>query len=339
MDRDFSSALFKEMRLGWNLGNTLDCPFGETGWGNPLTSCEMILKIKELGFHTVRIPVSWHQHMDDDFNISPEFMDRVATITEWVLDQGMYAILNIHHDSHEFQPTVEGAERGKKYISSVWRQIAKRFESAPDRLIFEGMNEPRMLKDKNEWNLDMMDERCRKAAEYINVFNQVFVDAVRNCGGENKNRLLMVPSYAAGPAHAFMPEFKVPYDPSDRLIVSIHVYDPQGLALLPDPDKTEFNDNGKKVLDYILDNAYSKFVEKGVPVIIGEMGIVDKQNPLDRYRWCRYFVSHALKRKILLVWWDNGGRDFRLLDRRNLSVYKEAEPVMKGLLEGLEGLE
>ena len=337
MDRTLSRKLIKEMKLGWNLGNTLDCPPGETGWGNPVTTRDMIKKIKELGFNTVRVPVSWHRHMDPGHIIFPEFMDRVAEVVGWVLDEGMFAILNIHHDNHEFQPTDEGVEKGKNYLSTVWKQVSERFESAPERLIFEGMNEPRLIRDPHEWHLDMKDETCRKAAEHINTFNQVFVDIVRASGGNNASRLLMVPSYAAGPAHAFMPEFRLPGDPADRLIVSIHVYDPQGLALLPDPDNTEFNEHGKKVLDFIFGSAYEKFVSKDVPVVIGEMGIVDKQNPDDRCRWCKYFVRNALDKEILSVWWDNGGRDFKLLDRRNLSVYKDAEPVLTGLLEGLKG--
>ncbi len=332
MDRKISDSLISDMRLGWNLGNTLDAPAGETSWGNPPTTREMIKAVRALGFNTVRIPVSWRRHMDENHIIEPEFMQRVKEITGWTLEEGMYAILNIHHDNHEFQPTDEGAKRGKKYLSDVWIQIAESFGEASGKLIFEGMNEPRMIRDKNEWHLDMNDERCRKAAEYINEFNQTFVDTVRATGGRNAERFLMVPSYAAGPAHAFDPSFRMPEDPADRMIASIHVYDPQGLALTPDPEKTEFNRHAEKVLDEIFSKAYEKFVSKGVPVIFGEMGIIDKNNPTDRYEWCRYFVKNAREHGTLSVWWDNGGRDFKLLDRRALKLCPSGEYVMSGLL-------
>lgn len=336
MERSNFERITRDMRLGWNLGNTLDCPPAETGWGNPMTTREMIKKIRELGFDTVRVPVSWHRHCDDEHNVSPEFMDRVAEIVGWVVDEGMFCILNIHHDNHEFQPTDEGLEKGRKYLSKIWSQVCGRFGEYPDKLIFEGMNEPRLIRDPQEWHLDMRLEKCRKAAEYINVFNQTFVDTVRASGGGNAARPLMVPSYAANPRHAFMPQFRLPYDPSDMLIVSIHVYDPQGLALMPDPEITVFNEHGKEVLDGILGGARERFVKFGVPVVIGEMGIVDKHNPGDRYEWCKYFAENASKMGIPVVWWDNGGRDFKLLDRRNISVTPEAECVLKGLLDGIK---
>ncbi len=335
MERSLIHRLITDMRLGWNLGNTLDAPSGETGWGNPVTTREMIKKIKDLGFNTVRLPVSWHRHTDENLNISPEFMSRVEETVGYVLDEGMYGIINIHHDNHEFQPTLEGFNRGCTYLSAIWSQIAERFRSAPQRLIFEGMNEPRILRDPHEWHLDMQDEKCRAAAEYINKYNQIFTDTVRASGGDNEKRLLMVPSYAAGPAHAYMPEFKLPEDKANAPIVSIHIYDPQGLALLPDPENTRFDEAAKKTVDRLLDGAYNKFVVNGVPVIIGEMGIVDKNNPDDRREWCRYFVRAAAERDILSVWWDNGGRDFKLLDRRALKLCEAGEPVMQGLSEGL----
>lgn len=337
MRKEEAHRLYSEMRLGWNLGNTLDAPRGETSWRNPVTTPDMIKALKKEGFNTVRIPVSWHMHMDEEHNIHPDFMERVGQIIGYVMDEGMYAIVNVHHDDFCFQPTDEGHERGVKYLKDVWRQVSERFKDAdPDRLIFEGMNEPRMVRDPNEWHLDMRDERSRAAAEYINEFNQAFVDTVRASGGNNLQRLLMTPSYAAGPAHAFMPEFRVPNDPSERTIVSIHVYDPQGLALMPDPGNTVFDEHAEKVIDYILDSANKKFVSQGVPVIIGEMGIVDKNNPEDRYKWCRYFVNKAKEYDILCVWWDNGGREFKLLNRYTLEIYGCAVPVVKGLIEGLE---
>ena len=347
--RDISSVeLVKELKLGWNIGNTLDGGSAsdkgktpteiETAWGNPVITKELIDMVKNEGFNVLRVPVTWDWSTGEgpDYTISEAWMDRVEEVVNYGLDNDMYVILNIHHETWH-DPYEDKYEEISDRLKKVWTQIGTRFKDYDEHLIFEGMNEPRLIRDPHEWHLDMKDETCRKAAEHINTFNQVFVDIVRASGGNNASRLLMVPSYAAGPAHAFMPEFRLPGDPADRLIVSIHVYDPQGLALLPDPDNTEFNEHGKKVLDFIFGSAYEKFVSKDVPVVIGEMGIVDKQNPDDRCRWCKYFVRNALEKEILSVWWDNGGRDFKLLDRRNLSVYKDAEPVLTGLLEGLKG--
>jgi endoglucanase len=48
-----------DMKIGWNLGHTMDASPGETGWGNPVTTQTMIDALKEMGIKTVRIPVSW----------------------------------------------------------------------------------------------------------------------------------------------------------------------------------------------------------------------------------------------------------------------------------------
>ena len=55
--------LMQEMKIGWNLGNTFDAPDGETSWGNPLTTPELLQAVKALGFNTIRIPISWGKHV------------------------------------------------------------------------------------------------------------------------------------------------------------------------------------------------------------------------------------------------------------------------------------
>ena len=336
MEKSLAKELTAPVRLDWNLGNTLDAPMGETSWHNPVTTPEMIKKIHDLGFETLRLPTSWHRHMDGEHNIDPAFMDRVNEIADYALGDGMTVILNTHHDDIMFQPTEQGFEPGCRYLRDLWAQIAARFESCGDRLIFEAMNEPRMLRNKYEWNLNLRDRLCLDAIEYINRFNQVFVDTVRAGNGSNKTRFLMTPSYAAAPHHAYIPEFREAVDPADRLVISIHSYSPIPLCLMPDPEATEFTSAGERELDGIFRRIRERFIENGYPVIIGEMGIRDKNNPDDRYKWGKYFVSKAKENGIACCWWDNGGREFKLLDRRNLTVYDCAQSVLKGMLEGVE---
>ena len=334
MDRSLSENLMKSMRLGWNLGNTLDAPMGETSWHNPVTTPEMIKKIHDIGFETLRIPTSWHRHVDEDFNIDPAWLDRVNEIVDYAYNDGMYVILNIHHDDRMFQPTAEGFDGGVKYLTAIWSQLAKRFESCGERLIFEGMNEPRMVRHQYEWNLNLTDQLCLDAIEYINRFNQVFVDTVRAADGNNKSRFLMTPSYAAAPHHAFIPAFKLAHDPADRLIVSVHCYAPIPLCLMPNPDVREFTPRGEHALDEIMERLHKCFIANDIPVVIGEMGIWDKGNPEERYKWSKYFVSKAKEHGMVSVWWDNGGHEYKIFDRINCKIYDFCEPVVKGLLEG-----
>ncbi len=327
--------LTEKLRLGWNLGNTLDAPPGETAWGNPVTTPEIFKKLYSLGFRTVRIPVSWHRHMDENHEIEPEFMNRVNEIVDYAYSLGMFILLNVHHDDRMFQPTDEGVEKGKIYLSTVWKQVAARFKDYGERLILQGMNEPRMLRSKYEWHLDFHEKICRDALEYINQFNQVFVETVRAGGGENETRPLLLPSYAAAPQHTWIDGFRLPDDPAKNLIVSVHSYNPVELCLMPNPDVTRFTEQGERELTFAFEAIRKRFIDAGIPAIFDEMGMVDKQNPDDRYRWSKFFVSKGRENGIASVWWDNGGRDFRLLDRRTLEVYDSAKCVMRGLNDGV----
>lgn len=331
-----AAELVKKMRLGWNLGNTFDAPAGETSWGNPITTREMIKAVHSLGFETLRLPVSWHGHVDENDIILPEWLDRVNEVVDYAYDDGMFVILNIHHDDRRFQPTAEGLEGGLKYIRAIWSQLSKRFKDYGERLIFESMNEPRMVKTKYEWNLDLSEQLCLDAIEYINRYNQAFVDTVRAGEGNNKTRFLMTPSYAAAPHHTFIPAFRLASDPADRIVVSVHSYQPIELCLMPNPDVSKFTETGERELSYTFERLKKRFIESGVPVVIGEIGMVDKQNPEERRKWAEYFVSKAKESGMVSVWWDNGGRDFKLFDRRNLRLYKEGESVLAGLLKGAE---
>lgn len=334
MDRQLASDLMKKMYLGWNLGNTFDAPAGETSWHNPETTPEMIKKIHELGFETLRLPVSWHRHVDEDDNIDPAFIDRVNEVVDYAYNDGMYVIINLHHDDIRFQPTKEGFEGGKRYIRRIWEQVAEHFKDYGERLIFEAMNEPRMIRHQYEWNLNLKEQLCLDALGYINEFNQLFVDTVRAAGGFNPQRFLMTPSYAAAPHHAFIPAFKVANDPADRLVMSVHCYSPIQLCLMPNPDVYEFTEQGERELDGIFQRLNKRFIENGIPVVIGEVGIWDKNNPEERYKWAKYFVGKAKELGMVSVWWDNGGREYKLLDRRNCKLYDFCEPLMRGLLEG-----
>lgn len=336
MDKQLAKDLIQKMYLGWNLGNTLDAPQGETAWHNPKTTPEMIKKIHELGFKTLRIPISWHRHVDKDVNIEPKFIERVNEVVDYAYNEGMYVIINIHHDDVRFQPTRDGFEDGKHYIKRIWEQVAEHFKDYGERLIFEAMNEPRMIRHQYEWNLNLRDPLCLAALDYINEYNQLFVDLIRASGGFNPERFLMTPSYCAAPHHAFIPAFKIPSDPADKIVISVHSYSPIELCLMPNPDVREFNDRSEHELDGILQRLAKRFTENGVPVVIGEIGIWDKNNPEERYKWAKYFVGKAKELGMACVWWDNGGREFKLLDRRNCEVYDFCEPVMKGLLEGAD---
>jgi len=101
-------AFVRSMGTGWNLGNTFDasdCTWlkneleYEKGWCGVYTTREMIQAVYDAGFRTIRMPVSWHNHVSgEDHAISGAWLDRVQQVADWAIDLGMYVIINTHHD-------------------------------------------------------------------------------------------------------------------------------------------------------------------------------------------------------------------------------------------------
>ena len=224
----------REMKAGWNLGNTfdaIDCTWledkmdYETGWCGARTTEQLIEAVHAAGFRTLRLPVSWHNHLSDDWTVDADWMERVVQVASWAYDRGMYVIVNIHHDCDEafYYPDSAHAKQSERYIRTLWQQIASRFADFDEHVIFEGINEPRLKGTGHEWWWDASNADCRDAMSQIVRLNQVFVDTVRATGGKNADRYLMVPSYDASPDYACQAAFSLPEDTAEnRIIVSVH---------------------------------------------------------------------------------------------------------------------
>ena len=185
----------EKLKCGWNLGNTFDAtddsgnadPAGlESAWVGIKTSEDMIKAVHKAGFETLRLPVSWHNHVSgDDYTIDKAWLDRVQEVVDYAINDGMYVILNIHHDEQEFFPSSDRMDSSRKYVSSIWSQIAERFKSYNEHLIFETLNEPRLVGSPNEWNLNMGAKECLDSVRCINELNQLAVDTIRKTGNNN----------------------------------------------------------------------------------------------------------------------------------------------------------
>lgn len=334
----------KNMKAGWNLGNTLDAHSGsgnagltsEQSWGNPVTTKEMITEVKNAGFETIRIPVTWHNHLEreegsDTFTISSEWLDRVQEVVDYAYDNEMYIILNIHHDTVEdaYYPDSAHYDQSENYIRTVWEIVADRFRDYDQHLIFESMNEPRLVGNSYEWNFQESAKECKDSADCINKLNQVFVDTVRASGGNNAGRYLMVPGYAASLAGVTTDLFVLPTDSAEnKLIVSTHAYTPYNFALQSQSESGATDSfpaeggPGKSDIDYLVNSLYRKFVSQGIPVVMGEYGARNKNNNLqDRVNYYAYYVAAARAKGITCCVWDNGafagdGELFGILNRR-----------------------
>lgn len=338
-----STELMEELKIGISWGNTFDAPDGEIAWGQPFTTKEMIEKVKELGFETIRIPISWGKHTSGapDYTIDEAWMQRVKMVVDYALDCGMYVIINSHHDNEYYNPVEENRENAKTYLQAIWTQIATNFEYADHHLIFQTMNEPRVEGSSYEWEINARNQDCMTSVEIINELNQVSLDAIRSTGGRNAYRFVIVSSYAANYKSIMTDKFRLPEDSvEDRLILSVHAYTPYNLCLNTNSTDSNFNQNAANEIESLMKSISYRYVENGIPVIIDEMGMIYKDNPDDRYEWSKTYVSIAKKYGMVCCWWDNGAissdEKFGLLNRRKLEVYEESQTVLQGLMDGLQ---
>lgn len=320
-----ATEVVADMVIGWNLGNSLDSfVAGQTGlttevsWGNPYSTKAMIDGIKEAGFNAVRVPVTWYNHMDASTNqIDKEWMDRVEEVVNYVLDNDMYCIINVHHDTGEkgwLKASENGIDTKKAKFQAIWEQICERFGEYGDKLLFEGFNE--ILDEESNWT-----KPGEEAGRITNELNQLFVDTVRTSGKKNATRCLIVNTYCGGANKDVLKHFVLPEDTvADKLIVEAHIYQPYYFTSEISPDVTDWA-NGKPTLESYIYNMYENFVKKGTPVIIGEFGAVDKDNLKPRMSWLRFFVDTCCKYGIKCFWWDNGNAsEYEIFDRTTLEI-------------------
>lgn len=324
--KEFSSItgfeLTKNMMPGWNLGNTFDAT-GSTGlasemsWGQPHTEKAMIDGLAKSGIKTLRIPVTWHNHISDKatYTINPEWMKRVKTVVDWAIENDMYVILNIHHDDYGKEskmpkcngiyPNETNLVESQRYLYNIWGQIATAFNNGYDEhLIFETMNEPRPKGTPDEWWFSG-SSRSIDAARSLNQMNQTALDAIRATGGNNTKRFVMCPALAASENAASSSLFKMPTDVErGRLILSIHAYTPYSFAM-ESPGQREFTSQHKDELKNMFTKLNDKFIVNKFPVIIGEYGATNKNNLEERLAWFDFFLTTAKEYGIPCCLWDN----------------------------------
>lgn len=302
------------MKPGWNLGNALDTEStNETAWGNPATTKAMIDAIKERGFETIRIPVTWSYHTgaSPEYIIEESWLNRVQEVVNYARDNDMYVIINIHHDDTWIIPTYALADSVKSRLNKTWTQIANRFKEYSDYLIFELLNEPRHENTPLEWTGGTPEGR-----DVVNQYNKTCLDAIRATGGNNLTRHIMMASYAASPGtvnHLVIPD-------DERIIVSIHNYFPFEFSI--GNGSTWGTDQDKVEMDRSFDNIRNKFIANGKPVIMGEWSSTNNAGGADRLAHAEYYANGCVERGILPVWWDNGNiGGSGIFNRDNLTWY------------------
>lgn len=326
--------------LGWNMGNQMEAFDSSTGkaiegcWTDGTLATQATFDgVKAKGFKSVRIPVTWMDHIGPALEYKlDERLDRVEELVEYAEKAGLNVIVNIHHDGAidytdgkyitrwlDIRAAMSDAsvnERIKDEIKSVWTQIAERFKDKGDFLILESFNE---IQDGHwGWSEDYKSAAGKKRQnDILNEWNQTFVDAVRATGGNNSTRWLGVPGYAADPGFTLYDGFVLPSDPAGKMMVAVHYYLPYHFCQTAEASewghtrKTNLGDSafGEEYMQRLMSRLYDKYVANNIPVYIGEFGCANRVDARARQfqlYWLEYFSKCARSYGMSGFIWDNG---------------------------------
>ncbi len=351
--KDISAVeLAKLMTTGINIGNTMEVPSGETGWGNPKVNQDYIKGLKALGFNAVRVPCAWDSHVTDKNKntIDPDWLARVDEVVGWIVAEDMYAIVNIHWDGGWLEENVHLAydEAINKKQHDYWTQIAGQLKHYDEHVLFAGMNEPRQQNGAD----------AELAVENIIKYQQTFINAVRATGGNNALRHLVVQAPNTNVDLSIKDNYRkhMPVDPVEgKLFAEVHFYDPSDFTIMEKdgdwadkvkwfwgaPNLVEGSDRNstgwgdEKYVGAQFAKMKSAYADKGIPVILGEYATSIRSNatPLDKHEasralWNEVVTREARNSGCIPFYWETGG-DINRTDGKAKCQYA-IDGIMRG---------
>lgn len=418
-----AADLVEPMGLGFNIGNTMEVPENPTGWGNPLPTAAYVKAIKAAGFNTVRIPCAWYSHSDAltkdieanggtaDNNaythvgkastfttptIDAAWLAQVKEVVDMAIAEGMYVVLNSHWDEGWLEDRVydgtanprsgagdiaNSAATTKARQAAFWSQIATYFKNYDEHLLFAGANEPGV---NDPWGNDGQWAFDEARMQILKGYYEAFITSVRNAGGENATRTLIVQAPRTEMDNAPMLSTNWPTDPAGAgyMMAEVHYYPYQYSLMTKDEDwgkqyfyytglesTTDKEHNmGWNVYSNSIDNSAlgtpnqiktafaslkSTFCDKGIPVIIGELGAIKRTGQITdaanlklhlqgRALFYGEVAKNAKANGIVPYVWDTGAEDDgnMTIITRQKGTYSILDPdVLNALLNayGQEG--
>ncbi len=310
------------MQPGWNLGNTLDATGGETSWGNPKATPELIQKIKDEGFNSIRIPITWGHMMNEENVIDASYLARTKEVINYALDADLLVFVNIHHDSWQWLNAITPDENDANYLKfrAIWEQLAEAYKDYPRAVIFESINEPRFDKESTY-------------AECLDMMNKACVEIVRASGGNNAERLIVLPTKDTNSEQKYLDQLygTITEINDPNIIATVHYYGywPFSVNIA---GETEFKGISVTDIDGLVSRLKTTFIDNGIPVIIGEWGLLGFDTALDTVehgeilKFFEYFCNAVRENGLTTMWWDNG-------QHINRYSYEWADPSLMAIIK------
>jgi len=348
--------LAAKIKLGWNIGNTMEATGGETAWGNPKVTKALIDAVKANGFNAIRIPCSWNQYLENSATakIKTDWLNRVKEVVQYCVDNDMYVVVNIHWDGGWLENNITEAKKVENNAKqkAFWEQIATQLRGFDEHLLFASANEP------------AVEDATQMAV--LTSYHQTFIDAVRSTGGKNANRVLVIQGPTTDIEKTNKLMLTLPTDKApNKMMVEVHYYSPWNFAGLTKDETwgkmfyywganyhstidTERNASWGEEAD--LEKNFklikAQFVDKGIPVLLGEFGAIRRTtltgdaltlHLASRAYYLKTVVKQAKANGLLPFYWDEGSlndKGFGIFNRTNNTVFDTQ--ALNALKEGLQ---
>jgi aryl-phospho-beta-D-glucosidase BglC (GH1 family) len=322
--------------MGINFGNTMESP-NEGDWQSSKMTESYVKFVKGLGFNAVRIPCNWvWSHLSDreKAKIDPAWLARVKEVVGWCVANDMYVVLNAHGDAGWLENNVNALKQDSVNAmeKAIWEQIATTMRDFDEHLLFAGANEPAA-------------ENAGQMA-ILNGYHETFIKAVRSTGGRNSNRVLVVQGPRTDCYLTSDLMTTLPHDPTpNRMMLEVHSYSPATFTIVIDGDvswgnmiyywgagnhstieperNATYGEESQMITEY---GKMKKFVDNGIPVILGEYAVwrrspgLGKPTPKDQDMhnksvdyWTTFSTKTMRANGLMPFLWEIGF----MLDRKN----------------------
>jgi endoglucanase len=293
----------------------------------------LINAVHAAGFKTLRIPVTWTNHIGaaPNYTIDSAWMNKVKQTAQWGVDAGMYVFVNTHHEADGNGgwvtfPQPSAATSVAAEVTAVWTQIATTFKSFNSNLMLECFNEPNEAGGGN----------TPQAQADLNLYLEACVNAIRGTGGANATRTIMIQPVGASPIQAGIESMQMASIINDpNLVFSLHTYFPTNFGLSTTPyawgSATDYTDMRDSIAQQIRVWLPSQ------TIFIGEWGSQGAQAAANRAAHAQAYAQDTTTAGLVPIWWDNGGSgsgSYSLFNRNTGAVTQTA--IVNGIMTGVQ---
>ena len=319
--------LVNDMGIGYNLGNTYNCcniaegKYSENEeiklLGAILPTKNILKEIKKNGFKTVRFQVLYSNYIFNNENINSEWIYKIKELIKLIYQLDLYLILSINHTNQFWNSEKKNSK--DKYIN-FWTKIANELIKYDEHLVLESTYEIGYLA--------YLDKKYDYFEDKVYYLSQDFINIIRDSGGSNIKRLLIIPMISSEYELSFFDfdyfDYKIPKDPFNKLAISMNYYFPleeyNSLNILEPVNlynKLGYYDSLSPIMEWGLYHNYkniitnfellkTKFIDKGIPVIFGEVGILNdyikRNNSIEQFLYTLFSMSNEYKGVLPCLW-------------------------------------